>query len=163
MDCQCCSEVNSLNSRRKVAPLKIVENFSFFLLNPVLNIKCFNDQVCSCDNGKECLICKIKRICTDFEYDLYKNMFDLDFLTECNSNLYHYLNQPFQIKKHCVCSILRNDYHYVWKDWFNGKNYLISLSDAIKHKEEHDINKIKNNTYEIKLTNSGVWVNIFYC
>ena len=48
-------------------------------------------------------------------------MFDLDFLIECHSNLYHYLNQLFQIKKHCVCFILRNDYHYILKDWFNGK------------------------------------------
>ena len=83
-------------------------------------------------------------------------MFDLDFLTECHSNLYHYLNQIFQIKKHCVCFILNNNYHYLWKDLFNGKNYPVSLSDATKRKEEHDITKIINNTFEIKMTNIGV-------
>ena len=83
-------------------------------------------------------------------------MFDLDFLTECHSNLYHYLNRLFQIKKHCVCFILNNNYHYLWKDLFNGKNYPVSLSDATKRKEEHDITKIRNNTFEIKMTNIGV-------
>ena len=53
--------------------------------------------------------------------------------------LMNFLNK----KKHCLCFILTNEYHYVWKDWYNGKNYRVSLTDAIKHKEEHDINKIK--------------------
>ena len=47
------------------------------------------------------------------------------------------------------------------KDWFNGRNYRVSLSDAIKHKEEHRINKIKYNIFEIKLTNVGGKVNFF--
>ena len=48
-------------------------------------------------------------------------------------------------KKYCLCFILTNKYHHVWKDWCNGKNYCVSLMlspDAIKHKKEHDINKI---------------------
>ena len=78
-------------------------------------------------------------------------------LIKFHSNLYHYLNQLFQIKKHCVCFILNNKHHYVQNDWFNEKNYRVSLSDTIKHKEEHDIIKIINNTCEIKLTNLGVY------
>ena len=122
------------------------------LLNTLLNIKCFNDRLCYFENRRECLIFKIKRTYTNYVYELYKNMFDLDFLIECYSNLQHYLNQLFQIKKHCVCFILNNHYHYVWKDWFNGKKYRVSLSDATKHKEDHDINEIKNNTFQIKMT-----------
>ena len=52
--------------------------------------------------------------------------------------------------------MLRNDSPYVWKDWFNGRNDRISLSEAIKRKEQHDINKIRNNTFETKLTCVGV-------
>ena len=80
----------------------------------------------------------------------------LDFLTECHPNLYHYLNQIFQIKKHCVCFILNNNYHYVWKGLFDGNNCPVSLFDAIKRKEKHDINKIRNNASEIKIANVGV-------
>ena len=142
--------------RRKLVLLKIIVNFYFLLLNTLLNFKCFNGQLCYCENRKECLICKIKRACTDCEYELYNNILDVDFLIECHSNLYHYLNQLFQIKKHCVCFILNNDYHYVGKDWLNGKNFRLSLSEAMKLKEEHNINKIRNNTFEIKMKNVGV-------
>lgn len=43
------------------------------------------------------------------------------------------------------------NYYYLWKDWFNGRNYQVSLSDAIKHKEQHDINIIRNNDLKIEL------------
>ena len=34
----------------------------------------------------------------------------------------------------------------------NGKNDRFSLTDVIKHKEELDINKIKNNDFKFELT-----------
>ena len=45
------------------------------------------------------IICKyfIHRTYTAYGYDLYKNMFDLDFLIKCHSNLHHYLDQLFKI------------------------------------------------------------------
>ena len=97
----------------------------------------------------------MRTIYVDYEYDLYKNMFNLDFLTKCHSNLFHYLNQLFETKKHCVCFILSNGYYYVWEDCYNGKDYRVSLSNGIKHKEEHDINKIKSTDFKIKLTKSN--------
>lgn len=94
----------------------------------------------------------MKRIYVDYDYDLYKNMFNLNFLAKCHSNLIHYLSQLFETKKHCVCFILSNEYHYYWKDWYDGEECRISLWDAIEHKEKHDINKIKNIDFKIKLT-----------
>ena len=79
-------------------------------------------------------------------------MFDLDFLIKCHSNLYYYLDQLFKIKKNSVWFILSNKYYYIWKDWFHGKSYRVSLLDAIIHNEEKDINKIKNNDFKIELT-----------
>ena len=98
-------------------------------------------ELCYCENRKQCLICIIKRIHTAYEYNLCKNMFDLDFLIICYSDLYHYLNQLFKTKKHCFK--LKNEYHYVWEDWFDGKNYRVWLQGTVKNKEEHNINKIK--------------------
>ena len=77
-------------------------------------------------------------------------MFDLDVLSNCHSGLQPHLYKLFNTKK--VCFILSNGNYYVWKDWFNRKNYRVSLSDAVKHKEEHDINKITNNVFKIELT-----------
>ena len=81
-------------------------------------------------------------------------MLNLDFLTKFYSNLVHYLNQLFGTKTPCVF-FLSNEYHYFWKDWYNGKEYHVSLSDAEEHKEEHDINKIKITDFKVKLTKSN--------
>ena len=79
----------------------------------------------------------------------------LIFLTKCHSNLFHYLNQLFETKKHCVCFTLSNEYHYVWEDWYNYRVSLLKHNDIIKHDEERDINKIKNTDFKIKLTKSN--------
>lgn len=60
---------------------------------------------------------------------------NLDFLLNCHTNLYHYSNQLFHTKKYYICFILSNEFHYSWDGWYDGKNYRVSLSDAIKHKE----------------------------
>lgn len=78
-------------------------------------------------------------------------MFDLNFLARCHSNLFHYMHQLFETKSHCVCFILLSEYHYVWKDWFNGKEYPVSPADAIEHKEKNKIEKIKNNDCKVRL------------
>ena len=96
MDCQYCTELNQLEFEKKTCNFKNRrELFLLLLLNTLLSIKYFNDKLYYCEDGKECLICKIEIIYTDFEYDLYKDMFDLNHLIECHSNLYHYLNQLF--------------------------------------------------------------------
>ena len=64
----------------------------------------------------------------------------------CTITLINFLKQ-----KNTVYVLSYNEYNYLWKDWFNGRNYRVSLSDAIKHKEQHDINKIRNNDLKIEL------------
>ena len=114
-----------------------------FLLNTLLNIKSFRNQLCYCVHLQpRCLICEICREFQRIEYDLYENMFCLDFLGRVHSYLHDYLEKIF-LSKRCLCFILNNEYSYVWKDWFTGENYRIFLKDAITHKENHDINIIK--------------------
>lgn len=45
-----------------------------------------------------------------------------------------------------------NEFHYVEQDWYTAKNYRISLTDSIKYKVETDINKIKNNVFQNRVT-----------
>ena len=113
VDCQnsSSSELTQLEFEKKTCVFKDGQQLLFALLNTLLNIKWFNDQLCYCENKKECLICKIKRIYTDYEYDLYKNMFDLDFLIKSHSNF----DQLFKIRKHSVWLILSNKYYYIRK------------------------------------------------
>ena len=115
----------------------------FFLLNTLRNIKSFRNQLYYCVQLQpRCLICEICREFQSVEYDLYENMFCLDFLGRVHSYLHDYLEKIF-LSKRCLCFILNNKYSYVWKDWFTGENYRIFLKDAITHKENHDINIIK--------------------
>ena len=115
----------------------------FFLLNTLRNIKSFRNQLYYCVQLQpRCLICEICREFQSVEYDLYENMFCLDFLGRVHSYLHDYLEKIF-LSKRCLCLILNNEYSYVWKDWFTGENYRVSLKDAITHKENHDINIIK--------------------
>ena len=50
-------------------------------------------------NGAMCLICKLPMTFSDFERDLDKNMFDLEFLNQYQAKLYFHLNQLFNEKK----------------------------------------------------------------
>lgn len=74
-------------------------------------------------------------------------MFSLDFLGQIHAH-FDYLDQLLKFKR-CVYLILNNEFHYVGKDWFNGENYRVSLSDAIAHKENNDVN-IKNNNCHVQ-------------
>lgn len=51
-------------------------------------------------------------------------------------------------KKHYICFILLNEFHHVHQGCYTGKNYKISLTDSIKHKEQNDITKIKTMIFE---------------
>ena len=104
----------------------------FFLLKILLNIKNYGEKLCYCERLKDWLICKFKRIHLDYEYSLYENMFSLDFLAKCHSNLYNYFRQLFETENHSVCFLLSNEFQYQWKDWFTGKKYKIPLTAAIK-------------------------------
>ena len=144
MSCKNCSELTHMEFETKTCIFKNCCELLVFLLNRILDAKSFDDDLCDCGNEK-CLICKMNRTFNSHEYNLYQTMFDLNFLINCHSYLYYYCNERFKSKKHCLCFILTNKYHNVWKDWYNGKNYCVFLMlsvDAIKHKEEHDINKI---------------------
>ena len=85
---------------------------------------------------KKWKIYKITRIYYDYEYGLYKNMFNLDFLIKSHTNLYNYINQLFNTRKHCVCCFLHKEFNSKRKNWFDGTVWQVSLSDAIEHQEK---------------------------
>lgn len=99
MDFQNCIELNQSEFERKIRTFKKRCELLFFLLNTLLNITNFSNQLCYCEDRKECLICKIKRTHNDLEYHIYKNMFVFGFLITCHFDLYPYLNQLFKRKK----------------------------------------------------------------
>lgn len=89
----------------------------------------------------------MKNTFADCEFDLYKDSLDLDFLSKFHSSLYDYLLHLFKKEDHSVCYLLFNEYKYTWRDWCNGNKHQIPLplTSAIKHHENVNINKTKNN------------------
>ena len=82
----------------------------FFLLNTLRKIKRFRNQLYYCVQLQpRCLICEICREFQSVEYDLYENMFCLDFLGRVHSYLHDYLEKIF-LSKRCLCLILNNEY-----------------------------------------------------
>lgn len=72
MNCKNCCELNQDKFEKIICELKNRHSLVFFLLNLLLNMKLFGEWICFCITGKECLVCKIKRIYDDYEYDIYE-------------------------------------------------------------------------------------------
>lgn len=94
----------------------------------------------------------MKNTFADCDFDLYKDSLDLDFLSKFYSSLYDYLLHLFKKEKRSVCYILFHEYRYTWRDWFNGNKHQIPLTSAIKHHENLNINKTKNNGCKVVLS-----------
>ena len=59
-----------------------------FLLNIVLNIKEMWKDFCCCKKPYErCLVCQAKIYYLNYEYDIYENSFNLDFLVKLQANV----------------------------------------------------------------------------
>ena len=95
MSCKNSSELTHMGFQRKMCVFKNCCELLFFLLNTVLNVKSFDDHLCYCGNEK-CLICRMKRTFNNHKYNLYWNMFDLNFLIDCHSCLYYYVHELFK-------------------------------------------------------------------
>lgn len=78
-------------------------NSLIFLLNIVLNIKKMAAKYCCCKNLEICLVCQAKHFYCDYEFKIYKNCLDLDFLAKQQSNVYRNLLKLLTLDNHFVC------------------------------------------------------------
>ena len=105
------SEVNYRRIREKILCFLNKTRRFVFLLNVLLTTQNFSDQLCYCEqNRKRCFLCVIKREFHSIEYDLYDNMFNLDFLGRIHTQLFDYLEKMFTSNR-CVCLILNNKFY----------------------------------------------------
>ena len=97
----------------------------------------------------ECSVCPIKKLFAGDEYDIYRNMLDLTYLGVFHANLFACLKDIFHTKKHIVCNLIFVKYSYSHINWYNGKKYLISLSEALDCYQQKQIDKIRNNDCKV--------------
>ena len=75
---------------------------------------------CKCDGTEICLICRFNIIYRDYQYTIYKNCLNLNFLTKVRENLHKNLLKLVDSNNHFLCVITNEEFEYFHKDWFNG-------------------------------------------
>ena len=133
MDCQNCSSLDQVEFHRRTSNFKF--NFILFTDHIALKLMVLDFAVICKDRDVQFATLIEFTLITAMIYMKICSALNLDFLLNCHTNLYHYSNQLFHTKKYYIWFILSNEFHYSWDGWYDGKNYRVSLSDAIKHKE----------------------------
>ena len=129
----------------------------FFLLNTLSQIMYNGWWNCICNEEKEekqkekCTICKIQIIFTDFENDLEENMFDEEFLNDCNSKLCYHVMELFGTNICAICSFLDSEYSYWGRDCWLGKTWRVPLSKQMKYEEDIKMNQMKKKSLDLSL------------
>ena len=85
--------------------LKARHEIVYFILNTLHNIEKSNFWYYYCEhleNGIKCKMCSIPIILSDFEKDVERNLFDVNFLFNYYTKLWHELLELFDQKKDCI-------------------------------------------------------------
>ena len=120
MVCKNCLKDDNDLFEYKCNVFKDKHNLMLFLLNIVLNIQKIWEEYCVCDGEYICLVCQVNTIYKEYEYVIFQNCLNLDFLAKVRENICGNLNRLLTLKSHFVCHIIYNKYQYQYKDWFTG-------------------------------------------
>ena len=106
-----------------------------FLLNVILNIQDHWIKFCKCDGKNICLPCQANICYHKYQYTLYKNCLNLDFLAKVRENIHTNLLKMVFSNNHFLCQIINKKYCYHYKDWFTGDNVSYELEFGLTSHE----------------------------
>ena len=86
------------------------------LLNVILNIQKKWMNFCQCDGSKICLVCQCNIVYKEYQYTIYKNCLNLDFLAKVRENLHKNLLKLIESNNHFLCEIINEKIRYYHKD-----------------------------------------------
>ena len=124
-------------------------SLAFSLLNVVLNIQKMWLQFCKCDGNNICLPYQANICYRDYQYVVYKNCLNLDFLSTVRENLHQNLLKISTSYNHFFCEIINKKYLYHHKDWFTGENVTYDLDFCLTFYEKNEMNKIIDTDFKI--------------
>lgn len=104
---------------------------------------------CKCDGTEICLICRSNIIYRDYQYTIYKNCLNLDFLTKVRENLHKNLLKLVDSSKHFLCVIINEEFEYFPKDWFNGNQVHYGLEYCLSLWDKYQMGKIMQTDFKI--------------
>ena len=91
----------------------------------------------------KCQLCVIPTIFLEFEKNIEKNMFDIDFLYSYYSKLCFQLNQLFDEDKTAAECFLHGEYKFRGRNWTSGETWSVSLSDSIHYDEKIKLGQLR--------------------
>ena len=123
--------------------LKTRYEIVYFILNTLHYIKKSSFWYCYCDhleNGDKYKMCYISIIFNDFEKDIKRNLFDVNFLFNYYTKLCHELLELFDQKKKIVLNAFRVSTSLVVE---TGTLVSVTLSESIRYNERLQVACLK--------------------
>ena len=121
----------------------------FLLLNVISNIQNLWLKFCKCDGKNICLPCQSNICYREYQYVVYKQCLNLDFLAKVRDNLHNNLLKMIYANNHFLCEIINNKYVYHHKDWFTGENVNYELDFCLTSYEKNKMKEIINTNFKI--------------
>ena len=78
-------------------------------------------------------------------------MLKFNFLEKFAQNLYTNLYNLRKKDSYFICCLIKKNFNYEHRDWFDGSTRKFNVSQALKIFEDHEIDKIKNNNCKVVL------------
>ena len=126
MVCKTCFKFDKDVFEHRCTIFENWHSLMLFLLNIILNIKKKWEEFCICDGINICLVCQLNTHYFKYEHIIYKNCFNLDFLSKVWENIISNLHLLLQDDGHFVYQIINEKYQYHHVDWFTGMIYILT-------------------------------------
>ena len=115
--------------------LKTRYEIVYFILIMVNHIKKSSFWYCHCEhleNGGKRKMCSIPVMFNDFEKDVERKLFDVDFLFNYYTKLCHELLELFDQKKKDCIEFFQGEYKLGGRDRYTGEYWSVTLSENIR-------------------------------
>ena len=110
----------------------------FFLIKIVINIQKLWEEFCTCDGVEICLVCQTNLHYNKYEYIIYQNSLNLDFLSKVRENLVGNLYK-LENERYFVCRIINEKYQYKHTDWSTGDVLFFNCLLQWEHKKINEV------------------------
>ena len=121
-----------------IGRLKTRFELAYFILNTLHHIVNSGGWYCHChhfEEGRKYKFFSIPMIFKDFEKDIERNIFDVNFLFNYYTKLCHELLELFDKKKNGI-ECFQAGYEFSGTDWNTGEYWSVPLSENIQYNEK---------------------------
>lgn len=145
MECTDCKKITRDDFKKEIfVEKKTRYDFVYLMLNILHHITSSGGFYCYCEKkvGKF-KICAIPIIFSNFEKDIDRKMFHVNFLSSCYFKLCCELMQWFDEGKSCIDCFLHHKYTFGGRNWNTEQTWGVPLLESIWYSKSIKIAKLK--------------------